>query len=212
MLRIRMFVRRSFVGGVLVLGPLVILGFFFHWLFYALTDLIQPLTVYFISRLGLPELAGDFLVILLIALTCFVTGSLVSTGAGRWLHLYFDKYLIKLAPGYRMISEILKQFLSGSAQSPFAQAGVAKAYIFGREVNTYVTGLITSRHADGSFTVFVPSGPNPTSGYMYHLPAQQVELLEGVKLDAALRTIIACGAGSAELFAGNKTLSEMEKE
>jgi len=47
----------------------------------------------------------------------------------------------------------------------------------------------------------VPTGPNPTSGMIYHLPAEQVEILPNIKVDSAMRTVISCGAGSDELFA-----------
>ncbi|WP_240554901.1 hypothetical protein [Oceanicoccus sagamiensis] len=65
---------------------------------------------------------------------------------------------------------------------------------------TEATVIVTSTHDNGWYTVFVPTGPNPTSGMIYHLPPEQVELLPNIKVDEALRTIIACGAGSDELF------------
>jgi uncharacterized membrane protein len=75
--------------------------------------------------------------------------------------------------------------------------------LFGADVTTETTAIITSRHDNDWYTVFVPTGPNPTSGLIYHLPPNQVELLEGIKVEQALKTIIACGAGSGELFSRN---------
>lgn len=198
---ISVFVRRSIIGGVLVVAPLVIIALLFHWLFNAVTDLIHPLTAFLIGTSGWPQLLGDILVIACILVAFFLIGTVVSTGAGRWLHAYFDKYLIKLAPGYRMVREIVNQFLGDNKDSPFNKGEVARAYIFGPNVETSATVFVTSRHPDGSYTVFAPTGPNPTSGFIYHLPASQVVLMPELKMDSALRTIIACGAGSAELFA-----------
>ncbi|MBV1879841.1 MAG: DUF502 domain-containing protein [Pseudomonadales bacterium] len=200
MQRIRHFVKTSAIGGVLVLLPVVILFAAFKWVFYFVTNQIQPFTDLMIRNNGMPEWLGDFCVLVIISVLCFVIGGLVSTSAGRWIHTHFDKYLIRLAPGYKLIKEIVNQFFGDKANSPFANGEVAKAKIFGGASQTTVTAIVTARHGDGSFTVFVPTGPNPTSGNMYHLPALQVQLFPQVKVEDAMRTIIACGAGSGELF------------
>ena len=59
---------------------------------------------------------------------------------------------------------------------------------------------MTDRHEDGSFTVFVPTGPNPTSGNIFHMPASYVSLVDH-PVESTMRSIISCGAGSAELVA-----------
>ena len=115
----------------------------------------------------------------------------------------FDSSLAKLAPGYNLVRDITQQLFGDNANSPFKQGEVAKVRLFGADVTTETTAIITSRHENDWYTVFVPTGPNPTSGLIYHLPPNQVELLEGIKVEEALKTIIACGAGSGELFSRN---------
>ena len=61
------------------------------------------------------------------------------------------------------------------------------------------TAFITDEHEDGSYTVFIPTGPNPTSGGILHVAAEYVELLD-VTVDEALRSIIACGSGSKQIL------------
>ena len=107
-----------------------------------------------------------------------------------------------------MVKEIVNQFLGDKNSSPFSQGQVAKVKLFGTDIETSVTAFVTSQHESGLYTVFVPTGPNPTSGMIYHLPANQVELLPGIKVDSAMRTIISCGAGSDELFSQAKTATE----
>jgi uncharacterized membrane protein len=56
--------------------------------------------------------------------------------------------------------------------------------------------------------VFVPTGPNPTSGNIYHLPGDRVRSVD-VPVDQAMRAIISCGAGStAMVVALNKPDAE----
>ena len=90
--------------------------------------------------------------------------------------------------------ETVGQFI-GNKESPFSS--VALAQIFGNE--TLVSAFITDKHADGSYTVFVPTGPNPTSGNIFHLEAKYVYKID-VSVEDAMRSIISCGAGSAKLL------------
>jgi len=207
--------------------PVTILTVALNWFFHMVTDLIQPLTNLLIQSnsvssvvpetvsefiLGdVEELLGDILVMFLIALCCFVVGSLVSTSVGRWMHGHFDKYLVHIAPGYKLIKEIVSQFFGDQANSPFSNGETARVKIFGVNSETTVTAIVTSRHEDGCFTVFVPTGPNPTSGNMYHLPPEQVKLYPNVKVEDVMRTIIACGAGSGELFQSKTSLMDDDK-
>ena len=62
-----------------------------------------------------------------------------------------------------------------------------------------MTGFITDDQGD-IISVFVPTGPNPTSGLIYHLPKERVTKTDAA-VDAGMKTIISCGAGSGEVFA-----------
>ena len=192
--------KKIFIGGVMVLLPVVILVSAFKWLFSWITNLIQPLTNVVVAGNNLPELVGDIIVIVIILVICFLVGSLVSTKIGAWIHRRFDSSLQKMAPGYRMVKEVISQFFGDASKSPFANGEVARVKIFGLNCETTVTAIVTSRHNNGNFTVFVPTGPNPTSGNMYHLKPEQVELRADIKLEDMMRTIIACGAGSGDLY------------
>ena len=61
-----------------------------------------------------------------------------------------------------------------------------------------VTAFVTDEYK-GVFTVFVPTGPNPTSGNIYHLKAQYVHKLN-VSIESTMRSIISCGSGSNKLI------------
>lgn len=199
-LNFRSFIKQSLMGGLLVVLPAVLLIFVFRWVFFVVTDLIQPLTDFVLKNLFLPEIVADIIVLGTIMVGCFFIGVTVSTTVGRWLHHRFDKHLIRLAPGYKMVKEVIVELLGDSKNSPFSNGMVAKARIFGADSKTEVTGLVTCEHANGDYTVFVPTGPNPTSGNMYHLPPEQVTLYPDVPVESMMKTIIGCGAGTDDLF------------
>lgn len=211
MQRLSNFIKTSIIGGLLIILPVVILFFGLRWAFRTVTEFIQPLANPILEHSNAPEIVVDLLVILLILAGCFAIGNIATTSSGRWLHNRFDKTLTRLAPGYNLVRDIIQQLFGDNPNSPFKQGEVARARLFGADVLTDVTGIVTSRHDNGWYTLFVPTGPNPTSGMIYHLPPEQVELLTGVKVDEALRTIISCGAGSGELLGsqpGSQTIAD----
>ena len=110
----------------------------------------------------------------------------------------FEGSVLSKAPGYKMVKETVNQFL-GKNESPFSQ--VALAQIF--ENQAMVTSFITDRHNNGIVTVFVPTGPNPTSGFIYHLKKEFVHPVD-VSIEDAMRSVISCGAGSEQLIKGLK--------
>lgn len=197
---IKTFCTLTLLGGLAVVLPLAIFMVIAQWLFALLTDAIQPLTNE-VSRLaGLREFSADVVVLAFVVALCFFIGLMVRTSVGRWLHLRFDRLLSKLAPGYRIIREVVAQFMGSDDSTTLLNGRVCVAQIFGEENPATVTGIVTDEHKNGDYTVFVPTAPIPTSGMVYHLPARCVQLLPNVSVETAMRTVIGCGAGSKVLF------------
>lgn len=207
--RTKNFFRTTLLGGIIVILPTIILGFAFKWLFGVVGGAIQPLTQLVVGNLTLPDRYDEFIAMLIvlsvIILGCFAVGLFVKTRLGRWIYEGFESGLLSKAPGYKMVKETVNQFL-GKKESPFSS--VALVQIF--ENDTQVTAFITDRHDDGTITVFVPTGPNPTSGFIYHLDQQYVHPVE-VSVEDAMRSVISCGAGSGVLIKGLKDKSAKQR-
>ncbi len=188
----------SLLGGVIVILPVAILAAVFGWVFSFTTNLIQPLTDLIVANSDLKEIIADILVLFVIFVVCFFVGLIVRTRFGKFIYHMIENHLLKIAPGYTLIKETVLQIL-GNKKSPFSS--VALVQIFGND--TLVTSFITDEHSDGSFTVFVPTGPNPTSGNIYHLKGEHVHPVD-VSVEDAMRSIISCGAGSTQLVESYK--------
>ena len=195
--RLKHFLRTSLLGGVVVILPVAILVSVTLWIFDLITGIIQPLTRLLISDSQLNEIAAEMLVIVLIMMACFFVGVLVRTRLGGFLYRFIETRILKLAPGYSMIKETVLQIFGSRQDSPFSS--VAMVQVFGND--TRMTAFITDTHADGSYTVFVPTGPNPTSGLIYHLQGRYVQPVD-IPVQDAMRSIISCGAGTAKLLQG----------
>ena len=191
MQRLKNFVKSTVIGGLLVVLPTGILLGVIAWIFKTIQGLIEPIA----SRIeDLSPLLADILVIFLIIAACFVIGVFVRTRLGKFVYSLVESNLLSKAPGYSLVKETVFQFL-GNKKSPFSS--VALAQIFGNE--TMVSSFVTDTHPDGTCTVFVPTGPNPTSGNIYHLQAKYVHPVD-VSVEDAMRSIISCGAGSSTLL------------
>jgi uncharacterized membrane protein len=192
---IRDFLMTSLIGGTVVILPVAILLFILKWIFDLVTNVIQPLTNLIVTRSQLRETVADILVIAIIITACFVVGVFVRTRLGTWVHLTQENRILRIAPGYSLIKETVVQLLGNRKRAPFSS--VALVQLFGNE--TLASAFITDRHEDGSCTVFVPTGPNPTSGNIYHLKGKYVHPVN-VRIEDAMRSIISCGAGSTKLI------------
>jgi uncharacterized membrane protein len=195
MIKLKSFLKTSLLGGVVVILPIAILASVTLWLFNLVSGLIEPLTHLLIKDSQLNKYAAEFIVITLIISACFFVGVLVRTRLGGYLYRLIEHRILKLAPGYSMVKETVTQVFGNKSKSPFSS--VAMAQIFCND--TLVTCFITDKHENGTCTVFVPTGPNPTSGLIYHLDEKYVHPVD-IPVQEAMRSIISCGAGTAKLL------------
>ena len=196
--RTKNFLKTTLLGGVIVILPITILIFAFRWLFGVVSGGIEPLTDLVVRTIPLlsnryDEIIATLIVILVILGGCFLVGLFIRTRLGQMLYSSLEGGLLSRAPGYKMVKETVNQFF-GRKQSPFSS--VALVQIFQNE--TMVTAFVTDRHGNGTVSVFVPTGPNPTSGFIYHIPEKYVHPVD-VPIEDAMRSVISCGAGSEML-------------
>jgi uncharacterized membrane protein len=196
--RFKEFIKSTILGGLLVILPLAIFFFALTWVFGLVQGAISPLTTIIMQKSPLQGIVVDILVVALLIIVCFTVGVIVRTKLGKWLYLLLESRIFLKVPGYSLIKETVFQFL-GNKKSPFSS--VALVQLFGNE--TLVSAFITDEHKDGTRTVFVPTGPNPTSGNIYHLPQDQVHPVD-VSVEDAMRSIISCGAGSSTFISKRK--------
>ncbi len=195
MKRLKRFFKTTLLGGLVVILPVVLTFFLLRWLYNFVTRLIEPLTRLLMEGPKIQKYIADLLVIVIIVLICFLIGLIVKTRFGRFIHRVVEKRILEVAPGYSLFKETIKQFL-GRDRTAFSS--VALVRVFGDCCGTMMTGFVTDEHPGGFYTVYVPSGLNPTTGLIYHLEKKYVHLLD-VSVEDTMRSIIGCGAGSRKL-------------
>lgn len=196
MKRVRSYIGLTLLGGFMVVLPFAIFVFLLDWLFGLITTVISPLSNLLTNWTPIAKYAADLLGIAILLVLFFVVGLAIRTKVGSLLHDMIDQWLTKLAPGYKTIREVVMQFLGGEGNTSLLKGQVCRAYLMGRATGVSVTGIVTAQHITGDYTVYVPTAPIPTSGFVYHLTPECVEMLPHISVEAAMRTVISCGSGS----------------
>ena len=197
--RIQKFLWTTLIGGVVALAPLTLIILLFRWVINVIGRNLTPV----VDRLLQNPVPNPFIKFSLYVLTFtaillffFIIGIMVRTRLWIFLNKAEDRYLLKI-PGYKIVKETVQQFF-GKNKSFFKEVVLVDIFNSG----ALMTGFITDDQGE-IITVFVPTGPNPTSGNIYHLQKEKV-LKTNASVDNGMKTIISCGAGSVEVFASIK--------
>jgi len=189
------FFKTTLIGGIVVLLPLTLFYLLVTFLFYTISGVAKPL-------LGLSDayeafrfpILVDLFAFVFIVLFCFLVGLFVSTETGQmWTNRIERKILFKL-PYYGTLREAVHQLLGNSNMNLFK---VVLVDLYGND--TLMTGFLTDETLGEYCTVFVPTGPNPTNGFIYHVKRSQLIHVD-VKAEDAIRSIIGVGTGSANIL------------
>ncbi len=197
--RFRNFLRTTLIGGMVALAPLTLIILMFRWVINVIGRNLTPLVDTILQDPD-PNPYYKFALYVLtftaILIFFFIIGLVFRTRMSVFLKKAEDRYFIKI-PGYKLAKETVQQFF-GKNKSFFKEVVLVDIFNSG----VLMTGFITDNQGE-IITVFVPTGPNPTSGNIYHLPREKV-LKTGASVDNGMKSIISCGAGSAEVFASLK--------
>ncbi len=200
MIKLGKFIRTTLMGGLLVVLPIALTFFLMRWIFNFVSGQISPLTKLIVGNSETLKIVGDAISIAIIIIVFFLIGLTVKTRLGKYLFSRFEDHILRIAPGYSLFKETLKQ-LVGQHNRPFSSVVLGR--VFGNE--TLMTGFITDEHKDGRLTIFFPSALNPTTGLLCHMRGEDVTRVD-VSVETAMRTIIGCGAGASKLFEKTKIL------
>lgn len=192
--KLKVFFKTTILGGLLVVLPIYILVLVFKWFFEFVVDNIRPIVYVLVQTVQLHEFVASILAIAITLLLFFAIGLIVRTRLGKFTFDFVEENFLKKLPFYKMIKETVLQ-LVGSEKNLFK--AVALVRLYGNE--TLITAFVTEEHENGMYSVFVPSGPAPTAGFIYHLKKEYVQILD-YPIDKAMKTVFSLGAGSGDLL------------
>ncbi len=199
-------IKKYLITGMLVWLPLAITVWVLLWL-TALMDGIFGGVLFGIEALLPGNVAAAFdrlraihgLGVILVLLVLLFTGALVSNVAGRWLVRQWDRLFTNI-PIVKSIYTSVKKVsntLFSSDGNAFRKAMLVQYPRAGAWTIAFQTGVPGGEvveHLGADFvSVYVPTTPNPTSGFFLIVPRADVIELE-MSVDEALTYVISMGA------------------
>lgn len=176
------FISNTLIGGLLVLLPAYLAILLIAKGVKGLTELVKPLVK--LLPVGVEHQA--IVPLALVVIASFLVGLAVQTWPGRPLGRWLDKGLLDRIPGYTFMRSLLGRTF-GDKSAEFRVAFIEF------DDNTAL-GYVVEEHADGNFTVFMPSSPTPFSGTVLLMPPQRVHIVD-VPFTQAFSSMAKWGTG-----------------
>lgn len=192
--------RNNFLTGLIIVGPVGITVYVLWWFVSLIDTWVKP----WLPEMYLPETYLPFTVPgvgLIVSITVLmVIGALTANLFGRTLVSYGETMLDRMPivrNMYRALKQIFETVLSQSNNS-FQKVGIVEyprrglyAIVF---ISTETKGEIDDKilKGQGLVSVFLPTTPNPTSGYLLFVPEEDVVILD-MSVEEAAKLVISAG-------------------
>jgi uncharacterized membrane protein len=191
------YIQRRFIAGVLILTPIIVTGWLFWWIFSSIDKVLAPLQ----ERYPIIDWPGvGFVVVLLfILLTGIFAGNLIGSrviGVGE--RVVYNLPLIRRV--YTAVKELSEVFLT-DRKTVFREVVLIRYPHRGTFALAFVTregsGFFNRLTGKTLLNVFVPTTPNPTSGFLLLVPDDDV-IRVPVDVEEGLKMVISGGAFVAD--------------
>lgn len=185
--------RRYLFTGLIVLLPVVVTAFVLWRLFFALDDILGKFVETYVGR-PVPGVGLVALVALVMGI-----GAIASNFVGRRL-IGAGETLVTRVPLMGWIYRTTKQLFSvvlGERSTSFRKVVLVNYPKDGTYSIAFLTaestGLVKGEEGKNFVTVFLPTTPNPTSGFLLVVPEEETIPLD-MSVDEGLRLVISAGA------------------
>ncbi len=208
--------RNYFLTGLIVVGPVSITLYILWWFINLIDAWVKPLLpdIYNPETYGI-WVPGVGLVFAIFAM--IVIGALTANLFGRTLVSYGEMMLGRMPVVrnvYRALKQIFETVLSQSnttfqkvALIEYPRRGIFSIVFISTETRGEISHRRPAGEGEDMLSVFLPTTPNPTSGYLLFVPRKDVIELDMTVEDAA-KMVISAGLVTPEYQAELKELAE----
>jgi len=181
--------RAHFIAGILITVPLGLTVWIFHWIFTGVDGFLQRIAISPIFGREIPGVGFAVTVVLI-----YLVGVIASNVLGRRL-LRYGESVLERVPVARHFYTGIRQIVQGFSE-PRKTGFMQVVLIEFPRRGTRTIGFITNEESDDTgkklMNVFIPTSPNPTSGFLQIVEEDEI-IRTNLSVDAALRMVVSGG-------------------
>jgi uncharacterized membrane protein len=174
--------------GIVLVVPLGITIWILYWIFYNIDSILHPL-IEFIWGHPIPGIGFGATIILI-----YLVGLIASNFIGRRLIRFGESMLAKVPvvrPLYQGIKQILESFSSPN-QTGFMQVVLVEFPHKGMKSIGFVTNEFSDKSGEKTYNVFIPTAPNPTTGFLEIIKESEL-IPTRLSVDDAVKMVVSAG-------------------
>jgi len=179
--------RAQFIAGIVIVVPIGAAILILRWLFLSIDNILQPVAQ---SLLGytIPGLGIGITVVII-----YLAGVIATNVIGRRLIRYGESLLARV-PLFRYVYTGIRQILQSftTREGGFLQVVLVEFPKQGMRAIGFVTSESRLESGDKLLNVFIPTSPNPTSGYLEIVRESDV-IRTSISIDDALKMVLSGG-------------------
>ena len=187
--------RTQFLAGILIVVPIGATILILVWIFNQIDSILRPYIEPILGR-SVPGLGFGITIVLI-----YLVGIIASNVVGRRLILYGESLLAKVPvvrPLYTGIKQILEGF-SRPSQTGLMQAVLVEFPRKGIWTIGFVTNESPTQSGETQLNIFIPTSPNPTSGFL-QIAGEDEVIRTDIPVEQAIRMIVSAGRVSSKMI------------
>ncbi|HPJ21907.1 MAG TPA: DUF502 domain-containing protein [Clostridia bacterium] len=182
-------IRKWFLSGIAILLPAGLTAFVLVWLFNLLDGILRSLITSIFGK-DIPGLGLLFLLLII-----FIVGMLTSNFVGGKIAGWFEKLVGKI-PLIKTVYNPIRKITSGLSSDKnesFKKVVLIEFPKEGIKSIGFITNSDFSIKGSDKISVFIPTTPNPTNGFLVLADAKDVEILD-VTVNEGLNMVVSMGS------------------
>lgn len=182
-------IERWFLSGIAVVLPVAVTIFVLIWLFNLLDGILNN----FIKRIFNIDIPGLGLLALIIII--FLVGMFTSNFIGKKITGWFENIIGKI-PLIKTVYNPVRKIISGLSSEKtdsFQKVVLVEFPQKGRKSIGFITNSDFSVDEKENVSVFIPTTPNPTNGFLIIVDRKDVEVLD-MTVNEGLNAVVSIGS------------------
>lgn len=190
--KLRRHIRSRFISGVFILIPLGVTLFVLKLIFTSLEAMAFPFVAPLLQ--GLPHSLIVLIAIAMMLTVIYMTGQIATFFIGQRMIRWGESLLLKipLIKSVYITSKQVVEIFSANSMAAF-KAVVLVAFPHPASLSMgFVTGTMLDPDGMLRYRIFVPTTPNPTSGFLVIMAGDQVQFTD-ISVESGIRMIVSGG-------------------